>query len=132
MPKLRAAVLDGGNEPAEIQQERRTGHRWQPGQSGNPAGRQLGSRNKFSEDFLRDFHEAWQTLGKAALTSVAWLHPADFVRAAVALVPKEFHATVTKININRLSDAELDALIEREIRAAPDQETAAEDPTILQ
>lgn len=105
---------------------------WKPGQSGNPAGRPLGSRNRFSEDFLRDFHEMWLALGRPALETMAMMNPAEFVRAAVALVPKEFHATVTKINVNRLDNAELDALIEREIRAASGEEAAQEDSTILQ
>jgi hypothetical protein len=105
---------------------------WKPGQSGNPKGRPLGSRNRFSEDFLRDFHEMWLALGRPALETMAMMNPAEFVRAAVALVPKEFHATVTKINVTRLSDAELDALIEREIRAAPEQEAAQEDTQVLQ
>jgi Family of unknown function (DUF5681) len=105
---------------------------WKPGQSGNPAGRPLGSRNRFSEDFLRDFHEMWLALGRPALETMAMMNPAEFVRAAVALVPKEMHATITKINASRLSDAELDALIEREIRAAPEQEAAQEDTQVLQ
>jgi hypothetical protein len=60
------------------------------------------------------------------------LYPVEFVRMAASLMPKELPTTITKINISRLSDAELDALIEREIRAAPDQEAAPEGPTIIQ
>jgi hypothetical protein len=36
---------------------------WQPGQSGNPKGRQKGSRNRLCEQFLQDFYETWQAHG---------------------------------------------------------------------
>src|SRR5262245_33082869 len=33
---------------------------WKPGQSGNPAGRPKGSRNRLSEDFIRAFAEDFE------------------------------------------------------------------------
>ena len=59
-----------------------------PGQSGNPAGRPKGSRNKLSEAFLRDFCALWEELGDEALRRMAAEDPSTFVRAAVALIPK--------------------------------------------
>ena len=35
------------------------GRMWQPGQSGNPNGRQVGSRSAFSAEFTRDLAEVW-------------------------------------------------------------------------
>ena len=35
------------------------GRMWQPGQSGNPNGRQVGSRSAFSAGFTRDLAEVW-------------------------------------------------------------------------
>ena len=83
---------------------------WKPGQSGNPKGRPLGSRNKFSEDFLRDFHESWQAFGKPALETMAMLYPVEFVRLVATLMPKEPEATTPPV-MERLSNAQLDALI---------------------
>ena len=70
---------------------------WKAGQSGNPAGRPPGTRVKFSEDFLRDFHTAWEAHGKAALEKVATKDPVAFVRAATAILPKQ-------LNVKRDSD----------------------------
>ena len=45
---------------------KREPHRWLPGQSGNPAGRPVGSRQKLAEQYLRDLYEFWQEIGPAA------------------------------------------------------------------
>lgn len=52
-------------------------------------GRPPGSKNKLTEDFLADFHAAWQTHGKTALDAMAKDEPSGFVRAAVQLMPKD-------------------------------------------
>ena len=72
-------------------------------------GRPLGSKNKLTEDFLADFHEAWLTHGKMALASMATGEPAQFVRAAVQLMPKDVLMDVrgTGLVIVRLSDEDL-------------------------
>ena len=86
---------------------------WKPGQSGNLKGRPRGSRNKLSEDFFRDLCEAWQAFGKPALMTAAWTHPVEFVRVVAQLMPKDIEVAVTKIRAERMSSAELEALISR-------------------
>jgi integrase len=43
------------------------GRPWQPGQSGNPAGRPLGARHKITEAIIQDISGAWQTHGPQVL-----------------------------------------------------------------
>lgn len=64
---------------------------WKAGEVANPNGRPKGSRHRISEDFLRDFHNAWEQHGVEALNKVAEDKPHEFVRAAVSLLPKELH-----------------------------------------
>jgi hypothetical protein len=46
-------------------------HAFKRGQSGNPAGRPKGSRNKLTTEFFDAFYEAWQRHGAKALKEVA-------------------------------------------------------------
>src|SRR6516164_954862 len=59
---------------------------WQPGQSGNPAGRVRGSRNKLSEEvicaLLRDFREH----GQKAIAKVRRTQPAAYLKVLALLI----------------------------------------------
>jgi hypothetical protein len=84
---------------------------WQPGQSGNPAGRLRGSRNKLSEEvicaLLRDFREH----GQKAIARVRRTQPAAYLKICALLVPKEMKLEHTN-SLSRLSDEQLDQAIE--------------------
>jgi hypothetical protein len=62
---------------------------FQPGQSGNPDRRPVGTRNKFSEAFYRDLAATWAELGESAMRQTAMLEPAKFVAICASLVPKD-------------------------------------------
>jgi Family of unknown function (DUF5681) len=61
------------------------------GQSGNPAGRPKGSRNKLAENFVADAYQKWQQHGAGALDKMATSEPAKFCQMIASLLPKEMH-----------------------------------------
>ena len=61
---------------------------WKPGESGNPAGRPKGAKNKLSEAFFVDLHELWKTEGADALKKALAKDPVAFCRMVAALMPK--------------------------------------------
>ena len=83
---------------------------WKPGQSGNPKGREKGSRNKLSEDFLADVHEAWQARGKLAVAEMANDHPDKFCLMVASLLPK--HVTLDDRSTDPFDGMTIEAIME--------------------
>jgi hypothetical protein len=75
-------------------QGRILGRPWQPGQSGNPAGRPPGSRQKIAEALLKDLAEVWQVHGKSVLERLAKEDPGKFATIAYGLLPRDIMLTV--------------------------------------
>jgi len=70
---------------------------WESGQSGNPTGRPLGARSRFTEAFFQEVLASWQTYGKAAIEWVATNDRPLFVQVCAALVPRNVKAELETV-----------------------------------
>jgi len=97
---------------------------WQPGVSGNPAGRLRGSRNKLSEEvicaLLRDFREH----GQKAIAKVRRTQPAAYLKILALLVPREHKVEHSNV-IKDMTDEQIERSIEIIKEILAQRETAA-------
>jgi hypothetical protein len=70
------------------------GRIWQPGQSGNPNGRPIGSRTVFSQAFLKDLAEVWSDEGREAMLRTAKTNPTVFFATCARLIPHDVKLTI--------------------------------------
>jgi len=68
---------------------------WQPGQSGNPAGRPIGTRNRFSETFVSDVASIWAQHGIAALEKMVTDEPSRFAEMCSRLIPRDVQVSLS-------------------------------------
>ena len=126
------SIADAADSDSTVRKHRQRGLiPWKPGQSGNPKGRPQGSRNKLSEEFLADVHASWQVWGQSALMTAAITDPVSYVRMVASLMPREIEATITPVT-ERMSDAQLEAIIARGIEGGLDPAAPDEDAQIIQ
>lgn len=80
--------------------QRTIGIPWKPGQSGNPAGRPRGSRNKLADAFIADLKTVWEEDGIDALRRAAREDAVGFIRVVAGLMPRSLD-----LNIDATSSA---------------------------
>jgi hypothetical protein len=90
------------------QQTKQTGpHRWQKGQSGNPQGRPLGSRQRIAERVLAGFSDLLDSdQAMASLKNLMLEDPAKFWSIAAGLLPRETLLQVSQALPGNLSAQE--------------------------
>ena len=81
---------------ADLTPERKqVGRPFQPGVSGNPAGRPIGSRNKLSEAFLKALEADFQIHGATAIEDVRTKRPQDYLKVIASLLPRGLELDVS-------------------------------------
>ena len=83
-------------------------HLFQPGQSGNPAGRTKGTRNKLGEAFIEALHDDFAKNGVTAIQTVRAEKPDQYLKVIASLLPKDVN-----LNVNNMDDLTDDELIQR-------------------
>jgi Family of unknown function (DUF5681) len=88
---------------------------FKPGQSGNPAGRPAGSRNRLQGDFLYALAEDFREHGVEAIRIMRVERPAEYVKVVASLMPKEL--LVTQDNaLTDLTDEQLEHALAKVLR----------------
>jgi Family of unknown function (DUF5681) len=67
--------------------------RFKPGQSGNPAGRPKGSRNKVSEKLLEALASDFDAHGQHVIEKVRAERPADYLKIVASSFPSRWRLT---------------------------------------
>ena len=79
---------------------------WKPGQSGNPAGRPIGARQKISEKLLADLAVVWETEGESVLRRLAIEDPGKLAQIAYGLLPRDVFISVEQRTLGNLDPDE--------------------------
>src|SRR5262250_308206 len=84
---------------------------WQPGVSGNPAGRLRGSRNRLSEAVICALLRDFSMHGEKAIAKVRRTQPAAYLKILALLVPRE-HKVEHRNPVKDMTDEELERALE--------------------
>ena len=86
-------------------------HLFKPGQSGNPAGRPVGSKSRLTENILFDLAEFYEKEGKDLIRRVRDENPAVLLQGLLKLIPKD-------ISLNVSGGVEVELTVDQRTRIA--------------
>lgn len=89
--------MAGADTPNETPTDRRLANlapAWQPGQSGNPAGRPKGARARLAEDFCQALLDDFADNGAEAIRLMRVEKPNEYARLIGSIIPKEFDGRI--------------------------------------
>jgi Family of unknown function (DUF5681) len=94
-------------------------HRFQRGESGNPAGRPKGARSKLSDAFLKALADDFLEHGEGVIQKVRAERPHDYLKIIASSLPKQIDLSPEKAAAE-MTDEELTAIIREGEKAARD------------
>ena len=85
---------------------------WQPGESGNPAGRLRGSRNRLSEAVICALLRNFSMHGEKAIAKVRRTQPGIYLKVIAMVLPREHHKVEHRNPVKDMTDEQLERSIE--------------------
>jgi len=109
-------MMKTGSGSTDLTAGKQRGRPFEPGKSGNPAGRPLGTRNKVAEDFIKAIADDFGTYGASVIERVRQEKPEVYLRVIAGLVPQKFDVE-GRLTLNTSTKEQRDAAVAAALRA---------------